>query len=711
MIRLHVTWHMTCNVMSAYITSDPSLGRGVSTPKHAATASRTESTFYPRTFLSIGGEGRIFPYCFKVANMPENTAPVDSLPAAMDADPAPIPIPDIGTKPLRVVHNVNPLLGPEPDASDIPASLRYHAEKEVLLHKAYNPELHNVTYKAPEGQLVLHHDYMTAADAYVLTTVGHLEKQLDLAYDRAGVPESARIPASCWEIPLRTAVAYIKVNKDTILGGETMLTGMDVDRFCDELHSMCNVSYGRLCGGASLVNYPNTDDEEVGVDQPLVFGGFDIPGYGANAVNVQGERVVRAAHSEPAPARVAEAAPAQVRAARTVQVAPSLPHEPAVVRAVHAGEPRAIVDRAVPAVVSRTVQVPPPQPNPPGDVVHAGQERVAYAAPQVRNDVLPMEVTKQLLKTVKAPSASDWRSDDPDAYCLAMDRYVSVTGLDRMSNSVLMIVWSALPDHVRMAVAPADYARAYCDDAGDSMWDGLDAYEHWPALRAAILAHYRPVAQAHHQDALTKLSFRRGKGRQYQQLFLRHLSRLDTYHRPSDVTLLRTLQKAQYTLLARMPSVVMHNGSTRWLPADWHKLLIAMVDADTAIAESDSAGPKSGGPSDEDPKDPPAGGGPDSKKSDQRRTNGRGRKNKRNQDSAAGGPSKVPKTDTTASGSGGKAAASGSGSSKSEALARFEARMATATPQQKQWAKERKCTLCGSSEHFYRACKAKKKKE
>jgi len=204
--------------------------------------------------------------------------------------------------------------------------------------------------------------------------------------------------------------------------------------------------------------------------------------------------------------------------------------------------------------------------------------------------VLPSDVRTQLMKVITMPSASSWGDLEPDRWCLAMDRYLAITDLQADQSVVLQLVWSVLPEHVRTAVVPVDPAAALTTDFSESLWGGLDQFSSWSDLRAAIIAHFRPLAQQKHVALLAGLKLRPGNGRLFRQTFLRFLSRLEPAYRPNDASLLARLQQAQYPKLASMPSVIMHQGHSRWLPAQWPALLTAMVDADSALAETSQPG-------------------------------------------------------------------------------------------------------------------------
>jgi len=200
--------------------------------------------------------------------------------------------------------------------------------------------------------------------------------------------------------------------------------------------------------------------------------------------------------------------------------------------------------------------------------------------------VLPSDVRKQLLKVITMPSASSWGDLEPDKWCLAMDRYLSITDLQSDQSVVLQLVWSVLPEHVRTAVVPVDPLTALTTDSSASLWDGLDQFASWADLRAAIIAHFRPLAQRKQVALLSHLRMRPGHGRQFRHTFLGIVSKLEPAYRPSDADLLARLQMAQYPRLASMPSVIMHQGCSRWMPAQWPALLAAMTDSDTALAET-----------------------------------------------------------------------------------------------------------------------------
>jgi hypothetical protein len=230
----------------------------------------------------------------------------------------------------------------------------------------------------------------------------------------------------------------------------------------------------------------------------------------------------------------------------------------------------------------------------------SGTTQVAGNVQHLRSQVVPISsvpssftdlLRKQLVKVVKPPTADKWSDSDPDTYLLDMDRFVDISGAPGNDLNLLRVVWLTLPEHVRTAVATPDVSAAYIV-AGP--WAGLDVFADWSSLRAAIVAHFRPLAQDKHLQALLHLQMRKGTARKFRELFLHHLSRLESAYRPSNDLLLRTLQGAQYARLARMPNVVLCEGRTRWLPDSWQSLLNAMIDSDDALAD-DSGPPAPGG--------------------------------------------------------------------------------------------------------------------
>lgn len=194
--------------------------------------------------------------------------------------------------------------------------------------------------------------------------------------------------------------------------------------------------------------------------------------------------------------------------------------------------------------------------------------------------IMHSAVQKQLLQTVKPPTETDWCDTDPDAWCMKVERWLSIAGLLDQQDVVVKVVFAALPESARLAIAPAS------SSISADVWDGLDQFSTWSDLRAALLAHYRPRAQKAHLRALNNMKLIRGHGSQFKVEFLRRLDRLDAAYRPSPDRLMATLLRAQYAQIKLMPSVIQKHGQHRWLPDDWPILLDAMVDADIAVAES-----------------------------------------------------------------------------------------------------------------------------
>jgi hypothetical protein len=117
------------------------------------------------------------------------------------------------------------------------------------------------------------------------------------------------------------------------------------------------------------------------------------------------------------------------------------------------------------------------------------------------------------------------------------------------------------------------------------LWDGLEAFSTWHALKQAILDHFLPLAQDKHVKQLLALRFKPGTGRVFRRAFHQHLALLDAHYTPNPSHLLRHLQSVQYPRLAAIASVFM-NGTAKWLPEQWADLLDAMVEADTVLAET-----------------------------------------------------------------------------------------------------------------------------
>jgi hypothetical protein len=117
------------------------------------------------------------------------------------------------------------------------------------------------------------------------------------------------------------------------------------------------------------------------------------------------------------------------------------------------------------------------------------------------------------------------------------------------------------------------------------LWDGLEAFSTWHALKQAILDHFLPLAQDKHVKQLLSLRFRPGTGRVFRRTFHQHLALLDAHYTPNPSHLLKHLQSVQYPRLAAIASVFM-NGTAKWLPEQWADLLDAMVEADTVLAET-----------------------------------------------------------------------------------------------------------------------------
>jgi len=193
-------------------------------------------------------------------------------------------------------------------------------------------------------------------------------------------------------------------------------------------------------------------------------------------------------------------------------------------------------------------------------------------------------INKHLMKAIQVPTAESWNALHPTVWCTAMDRYLSVTGITDDFDAVVKLVWTVLPPAVRLAVVPRAAVLSYRGDTA-GMWDGLEAFPTWSALRAAILAHFLPLAQEKHVNALFALQLKPGNGRQYREKFLQHCAMLDEAFMPNDAQLLRHLKATQYARLASVASVFM-NGTARWLPKQWPALLDAMVDADVVLAET-----------------------------------------------------------------------------------------------------------------------------
>jgi hypothetical protein len=138
-----------------------------------------------------------------------------------------------------------------------------------------------------------------------------------------------------------------------------------------------------------------------------------------------------------------------------------------------------------------------------------------------------------------------------------MDRYLEITGLLSDPSVVLRLVWSVLPEHVRTAVVPFDPSTITSMDAANSLWDGLDRFATWADLRAAIISHFRPLAQRKLVSALMSMTFRPRTCTTFRHSFLSMVTRLEPAYRPSDAALLARLQSVQYPKLASMPSVIM----------------------------------------------------------------------------------------------------------------------------------------------------------
>jgi hypothetical protein len=163
-----------------------------------------------------------------------------------------------------------------------------------------------------------------------------------------------------------------------------------------------------------------------------------------------------------------------------------------------------------------------------------------------------------------------------------MDRFLSITGMLSDFSAVVQLIWTVLPRDVRLAVVPKTAVLA-ARGAPTGMWEGLDSFPSWQALKEAILAYYLPLAQAQHVKKLFALQFRPGKGLQFRDTFLQHLSILTDAYVPNAALLLKHLQSVQYSKLAAVASVFM-NGSAQWLPDQWSALLDAMVEADMVFA-------------------------------------------------------------------------------------------------------------------------------
>lgn len=204
--------------------------------------------------------------------------------------------------------------------------------------------------------------------------------------------------------------------------------------------------------------------------------------------------------------------------------------------------------------------------------------------------VLPHDVRKQLLKVITAPTPGSWADLELEKWCLAMDRYLSITDLHSDQAVVLQLVWCVLPEHVRTVVVPIDPSSVASCDVADSLWDGLDQFPCWTDLKTANISHFRPLAQRKHVVLLCVLRFRPYASRQFRQNFLQILSKLEPAYTPNDLEVLAKLQASQHSRLATMPSVIMFQGGSWWLPAQWLALLNAMIDVDTALAETAQPG-------------------------------------------------------------------------------------------------------------------------
>jgi hypothetical protein len=340
------------------------------------------------------------------------------------------------------------------------------------------------------------------------------------------------------------------------------------------------------------------------------------------------------------------------------------------------------------------VQVGQASAQPSAPVTHVSAPSASIAAP------LDL-VGKALAKSIKPPASTEWQDDEPDLYCEAMDRYVSVCGLPHDTLRLLQLIWIVLPVTVRTAITKHDASLAYTPQT--AAWRGLDAFASWDDIRTAILAHYRPIAQNKHLSQLRKLRVIRGKARVFKERFLQHLACLDVHHRPSDMALLHMLQKAMYPKLASMPNILMHDGKRKWQPEAWQQLLDAIVDADDAVAEhpdgssgGDDQGPSggsSGGSSDKRQS-----GGGANKPSGSKRTAGghqqhrAAKKGKTSGGSPGGDPGAGPSTHAID-------AAPGKGKKMQFSDIVWENKQVAA------WATKGACIKCGSMEHFARACK------
>jgi hypothetical protein len=295
-------------------------------------------------------------------------------------------------------------------------------------------------------------------------------------------------------------------------------------------------------------------------------------------------------------------------------------------------------------------------------------------------------INKHLAKAIQVPTTDSWDAMHPTTWCIAMDRYLAVTGITEDYDSVVKLIWTVLPPAVRLAVVPRASTLSY-RGANAGMWDGLETFPTWSALRAAILAHFLPLAQEKHVTALFELQFKPGTGLQFRDKFLQHCAMLDAAFMPNDAQLLRHLKAAQYPRLASVASVFMH-GNSRWLPAQWSALLDAMVDADVVLAETQSVKVAGAQPvSDPAPSRAPSG-----------PAKGRKRKQPR-----TGDPSPAPKRQASGASKGAGPSNSTTKSAGNPARDRFQA-FRWADPAVQAAAKEGKCINCLQKGHFAREC-------
>ena len=336
--------------------------------------------------------------------------------------------------------------------------------------------------------------------------------------------------------------------------------------------------------------------------------------------------------------------------------------------------------------------------------MHAAQQVHTQVVPVVApvNSVVGDLLRKQLAKVVKPPTSDLWSDADPDTYLLAMDRFVDVSGASGNDIHLLRVVWLTLPDHVRTVVATPDVSASFVV-AGP--WTGLDAFTSWNALRAAIVEHFRPLSQDKHLHALLHLRIRKGNARKYREDFLHHLSRLDSAYRPSDNLLLRTLQAAQYPRLARMPNVVLFEGRTRWLPSNWHVLLNAMIDSDSAIADDPDAPAPGGGSAGPAADNQSGGSGTAASKHHRRRAAKRARKSAGASEGGAAAPGVVAKPTKVSSKPTGKALDGSAG------VPVKRTRWIFSNPLVVDRQKQGLCLACGSKEHRKAQCTVQHPKE